>query len=102
MRETFGEKNRIGIYCALQTFFAGEPFGVRRRLLKNPLAVIYCDCFHTFVEGENFFGKDTGKFFAKILSELSNVCNAYKKLTGGMSNVQRSIYGLSYIFQFCR
>ena len=24
------KKNRIGIYCALQTFFAGKPLGVRR------------------------------------------------------------------------
>jgi hypothetical protein len=30
--------------------------------LKSHIAVIYCDCFQAFVEGENFFGRDTGKF----------------------------------------
>jgi hypothetical protein len=39
--------------------------------LKSPLAVIDCDCFQTFVVRENFFGKDTGKFFAKILLGVS-------------------------------
>jgi hypothetical protein len=29
-RRALLKKNRIGIYCALQTFFVGEPFGVRR------------------------------------------------------------------------
>jgi len=43
----------------------GEPFGVRKCLLKNPLAVIYCGCFQTFVEGENFFGKDNGNLLDK-------------------------------------
>jgi hypothetical protein len=35
--------------------------------LKNPVAVIDCDCFQTFAEKENFFGKDTGKLFVKTL-----------------------------------
>jgi hypothetical protein len=65
------EKHRVGIYCALQTFFVGEPFGVRRCLLKNPVAVIHCDCFQTFVERENFFEKDTDRFLAKILFGVS-------------------------------
>jgi len=39
--------------------------------LKNKVEVIYCDCFQTFVEGENFFEKDAGKFLAKILSRVS-------------------------------
>jgi hypothetical protein len=45
--------------------------------LKNPVAVIDCDCFQTFVERENFFGKDTGKLLVKILPGVSNVCNLY-------------------------
>jgi hypothetical protein len=45
--------------------------------LKNPVAVIDCDCFQTFVEKENFFGKDTGKLFVKTLPGVSNVCNLY-------------------------
>jgi hypothetical protein len=57
--------------------FVGEPFGVRRCLLKNPLAVVYCNCFHTFVERENFVGKDAGKFSAEILLGVSSVCNLY-------------------------
>jgi hypothetical protein len=47
--------------------------------LKNKVEAIYCDCFQTFVERENFFGKDTGKFLAKILLGVSNVCNVYTK-----------------------
>jgi len=49
--------------------------------LKKEVEVIYCDCFQTFVEKENFFGKDTDRFLAKILSGISNVCNAYTLLT---------------------
>jgi len=53
--------------------------------LKNSLVVIDCGCFQTFVERENFFGKDTGKFLAKILAKIllgvSNVCNVYNCLT---------------------
>ena len=45
--------------------------------MKNPVAVIDCDCFQTFVERENFFGKDTGKLLVKILPGVSNVCNLY-------------------------
>jgi len=30
------------------------------------VAVICCGCFQTFVVRENFFGKGTGKFLAKI------------------------------------
>jgi len=48
--------------------------------LKNPVSVIYCNCFQAFVERENFFGKDTGKFLDKILLGVSNVCNAYTKM----------------------
>ena len=70
--------------------------------MKNPVVVIDCDCFQTFVERENFFGKYADRLLVKILPEVSNVCNAYKILTGGISNVQRSIYSLSYTFQFCR
>jgi hypothetical protein len=70
--------------------------------VKNPVSAIYCDCFQAFVGGERFFGEDTDRFLAKMLFGVSNVWNTYKKLTGGASNVQRSIYGLSYTFQFCR
>ena len=45
--------------------------------MKNKVGVTYCDCSQAFVERENFFGKDTGKFFAKTLSKVSNLCNAY-------------------------
>ena len=49
--------------------------------MKNPLAVVYCDCCETFVERENFVGKDAGKFLAKMLPEVSNICNVYNCLT---------------------
>jgi hypothetical protein len=39
--------------------------------LKNLVAVIDCDCFQTFVERENFFGKDTDRFLAKMLFRVS-------------------------------
>lgn len=43
-----------------------EKFLCKKPLLKNPVAVIYCDCFQTFVVRENFFEKDTDKFLDKI------------------------------------
>jgi hypothetical protein len=43
-----------------------EKFLYKKPLLKNPVAVIYCDCFQTFVVRENFFEKDTDKFLGKI------------------------------------
>jgi len=46
--------------------------------LKNPVVVIDCDCFQTFVERENFFGKYADRLLVKILPEVSNVCNAYE------------------------
>jgi hypothetical protein len=35
--------------------FVGEPFGVRRCLLKNSIAVLHCNYSKAFVERENFF-----------------------------------------------
>jgi len=49
-------------------------------LKKNGIG-IYCDCFQTFVERENFFEKDAGKLLAKMLLRVSNVCNSYRDLT---------------------
>jgi pyruvate/2-oxoglutarate dehydrogenase complex dihydrolipoamide acyltransferase (E2) component len=41
------------------------------------VAVIYCDCPQTFVERENFVGKEAAKLLAKILLGVSNVSNLY-------------------------
>jgi hypothetical protein len=57
-KETFVEKMQSWYLLCSSDFFVGEPFGVRRCLLKNhPLAFIDCCCFQTFVERENFFEK---------------------------------------------
>lgn len=48
--------------------------------MKNPVAVIYCDCFQTFVEKENFFEKDACKFIVEILLGVPNVCSLYRLL----------------------
>jgi hypothetical protein len=75
------KKNGLGIYCALQDLLLENPFGAKSCLLKNSVVVVnYCDCFHAFVEGESFFGKDTDRLLVKILPGVSNVCNAYTNL----------------------
>ena len=58
--------------------------------MKNPLAVIYCDCFQTFVEKENFFGKDAGKLLTKTLSVVSyNIHSNMILLNNVSENVNR-------------
>jgi len=46
---------------------------------EKQVEVIYRNCFQTFVERENFVGKDTDRLFAKISSRVSNVCNLYMR-----------------------
>jgi len=71
--------------------FVGEPFGVRRCLLKNPLAVIDCDRFQTFAERENFFEKDAGKLLTKTLSVVSYNIHSNMILHNNVSeNVNRA------------
>jgi hypothetical protein len=60
-------------------FFCGRTLWGKEILVEKFSWVIDCGCFQTFVERENFFGKDTGKFLAKILLGVSNVCNGYTK-----------------------
>gem|GEM_PF-6587851 len=62
--------------------------------MKNSLVVIYCDCFQTFVERENFVGKDAGKFLAKILPGDPNICNVHNCLTN--YNFEAKIKYLNY------
>jgi hypothetical protein len=71
----------------------GQPFGVRRRLLKNPV-FIYCDCFRTFVGGGNFVGKDVGKLLNKTLSEVPNIRNVHNYLSN--YNLEVKIKYLNY------
>jgi hypothetical protein len=60
--------------------FVGESFWDKETFLQNPLEVTYCDCFQTFVERKNFFGRDTDKLSAKILPEVPNIRNVHKNL----------------------
>lgn len=56
-------------------------FEIGRFLLKNPLAVIYCDYFQPSLLRENFFGNDADRFLAKTLLRVLNLCNLYTLLT---------------------
>jgi len=74
---------RLNLASSILSFVTGLRFVVRnlckKPLLKDPLAVIYCDCFQTFVERQNLFGKDTDKLLAEILPGVLNVCDLYMR-----------------------
>jgi hypothetical protein len=65
-----------GLMSSILSFVTGLSFVVRNLCLKKQVLITYSNCSQTFVVRENFFGKDTGKFFAKTLSKVS-----YKLLT---------------------